>query len=330
MRNKIKSQRFIWIDIMLTLLALVLMEYFYYGVRAVFLCGICVAVSLAAELISLRLMKKKFTADDLICISDALILSLMLPAVMDYAIAAIACFFATAVAKNILGGRKKIIFSPAAAGYVFLLTSWKSQLLMFTEPHTHTGLFEKAETLVSSASHSFNTSGRMNYTDFEILLGNVSGPAGAVSILLLAVAALILIFRRDISPGAFIGTVLGTGLLACFVPMCSDPLLSLKYTLSSNMVLFAAIYIISDRRIAPEHNYYAFFYGFFIAAFSYILVLTTAKENAIIIASVLFTPVALGLQNLEKRVELLREEEQAALLLAENKDNTAEEAAEVE
>ena len=162
MRNKIKSQRFIWIDIMLTLIALVIMEYFYYGIRTVFLCGICVTVSMAAEIISLRLMKRKFTADDLTCISDALILSLMLPAVMDYTIAAIACIFSVTVAKNVLGGRKMMIFSPAAAGYVFLLTSWKSQVLMFTEPHVHTGIFEKAETLVSSAGHSFNTSGRMS------------------------------------------------------------------------------------------------------------------------------------------------------------------------
>lgn len=312
MQNKVKSQRFIWIDIMLTLIALIIMEYFYYGVRAVFLCGVCVAASLAAEIISLRLMKRKFTADDLTCVSDALILSLMLPAVMDYTIAAIACVFAVTIAKNIFGGRKNIIFSPAAAGYVFLLTSWKNSVLMFTEPHVHTGIFEKASELVSSASHSFNTTGRMNYTDFEILMGNVSGPAGAVSILLLAVAALVLILRRDISVGAFIGTLLGTFLLSVAVPMCSDLSDSVKYTFSTNMVLFAAVYIVSDKRIAPKRNYYAFFYGVFISFFSYILIITTAAENAIVIASILFTPVSLGLKNLEKYIERLAAEEDEA------------------
>lgn len=309
MQNKVKSQRFIWIDIMLTLIALIIMEYFYYGVRAVFLCGVCAAVSLAAEVISLRLMKRKFTADDLTCVSDALILSLMLPAVIDYSIAAIACVFAVTIAKNVFGGRKNIIFSPAAAGYVFLLTSWKSNVLMFTEPHVHTGVFEKATELVSSASHTFNTTGRMNYTDFEILMGNVSGSAGTVSILLLAVAALVLILRRDISFGAFIGTLLGTFLLSGTVPMCSNLLDSVKYTFSTNMVLFAAVYIVSDRRIAPKRNYYAFFYGIFISLFSYILIITTAAENAIIIASILFTPVSLGFKNLEKYIARLEAEE---------------------
>ncbi len=312
MQNKIKSQRFIWIDIMLTLLALVIMQYFYYGARTLVLSGICIAVSLAAEIISLRFMKQKFTADDLTCISDALILCLMLPAVIDYKIAVIGCVFAIVAAKNIFGGRKNMIFSPAAAAYVFMLTSWKNHVLMFSEPHIHTGIFDKAEHLVSSASHGFNTSGRMNYTDFEILMGNVSGPTGTVSILLLIVSAVILILRRDISFGAFAGTMTGTGFLAFFVPVCSNQFDSFKYTFSTNMILFAAIYIVSDRRIAPKRSYYAFFYGFFLSVFSYIFVITTAKENAIVILSVLFAPVALGFRNLENRIDGLVKEEKDA------------------
>lgn len=146
----------------------------------------------------------------------------------------------------------------------------------------------------------------MDYTDFEILLGNFSGAAGSASILLLIVAAVILIFRRDISAGAFIGTIFGTGFLAYIMPVSASLTAadSVKYSLVTNMVLFAAIYIISDKRIAPKREYYAFFYGLFIAFFSYIVLLTTAKENVIIIISVLFTPVALGFKNLEKKIEL--------------------------
>lgn len=325
MQKKIKSERFIWIDIMFTLMALELMGYFYYGIRAVFMGGICAVAAVLTEIVSLRLMGRRFTADDLTCISDALIVSLMLPAAIDYRIAAIGSVFAVTVAKNVFGGRSNMIFSPAAAAYVFIITSWKSQTLMFTEPHVHTGIFEKAGNLVSSASHSFNVSGRLSCTDFEILLGNFVGPTGAVSILLLAVAAVILILRRDISGGAFIGTIAGTSVMAFLVPASVDPSDSVKYALSMNMVLFAAIYIISDRRIAPKRNYYAFFYGFFIAVFSYILVLTTAKENVIVTASVLFTPAALGFKNLEKRIEQAERDEQAELA-----KNAEEEAAEIE
>lgn len=306
MLKKARKERLIWIDITITLLALELMAYFYYGIRSLALGGVCVVVSLLTEMISLRLMHKSFTADDLMCTSDALIISLMMPAVMDYKIAAIACVFAVTAAKNIFGGRKNMIFSPAAAAYVFMLASWGKKLLLYPEPHVRTGLFDTPERLVSSASYVYNTTGKMDYTDFEILLGNFSGAAGSASILLLIVAAVILIFRRDISAGAFIGTIFGTGFLAYIMPVSASLTAadSVKYSLVTNMVLFAAIYIISDKRIAPKREYYAFFYGLFIAFFSYIVLLTTAKENVIIIISVLFTPVALGFKNLEKKIEL--------------------------
>lgn len=303
-----KRERLVWLDTMITLLTLELMAYFYYGPRTLVLAGVCVVFSVAAELISLRAMHREFTADDLTCTSDALIIALMLPSVMDWRVAAIASVFAVVAAKNVFGGRLNMIFSPAAAAYVFMYTSWGRELLQFTEPHVKPGVFEDVTDLVSSASHTYNVTGNMSYTDFELLMGNFSGPSGAVSILLLAVTAVILIFRHDISAGAFIGTILGTGLLAYLVPVANFRADSVKYSLVTNMVLFAAVYIISDKRIAPKRNYYAFFYGFFIALISYILVVTTARENAIVLVSVLFTPAALGFKNLEKRIEIAEKE----------------------
>ena len=303
MLKKRRKERLIWLDIMITLLTLELMSYFYYGVRSVVLAGVCVVTAVIAELISLRLMKRSFTADDLTCTSDALIIALMFPAVMDYKAAAIVTVFAVVVAKNIFGGRLNMIFSPAAAAYIFALTSWGRQLLQYTEPHIKTGVFEHPTGLVNSASHIFNMTGSVEHTDFELLLGNFSGPTGAVSILLLIVAAFVLIFRRSISAGAFIGTVFGTSFFAVVTPMVTSRAASLKYSLIMNMVLFSAIYIVSDVRIEPKRNYYAFFYGLFIGVISYVLVLTEAKENAIVIVSVLFTPIALGFKNLEKKIE---------------------------
>jgi len=293
---------------MITLLTLELMSYFYYGIRSVVLACVCTAAALVAEIISLRFMNRKFTADDLNCTSDALIVALMFPAVMKYKIAVIAVIFAIVVAKNVFGGRLNMIFSPAAAAYIFVLTSWDRDLLQYTAPHVKTGVFETPAVLVNSASHYFNLSGTMEHSDFELLLGNFSGPSGAVSILLLAVAAVVLMFRRSISVGAFIGTIFGTGFFAVLTPVVTSRADSLKYSLATNMVLFAAIYIVSDVRIAPKRNYYAFFYGLFIGVISYVLVLTSAKENAIVIVSVLFTPIALGFKNLEKRIDIAVQE----------------------
>lgn len=315
MLKKIRKERFIWLDIMITLFTLEIMAYFYYGARTFVMSAVCICVSLIAEILSLRLMRRKFRADDLTCTSDALIISLMMPAVIDFRLPAIACIFAVVAAKNVFGGRINMIFSPSAVAYLFLLVSWKKELLSYPKPHTISGIFEKVTDLTSSASYNFNTKGNMSASDFEILLGNFSGPIGAVSILLLVLSAIMLIFRKDISKGAFIGTITGTAIIAYICPISVSGLASVKYALVTNMVLFAAIYIISDLRIAPKKNYYAFFYGFFIAVFSYIIVVTTGKENVIVIMSVLFTPVSLAFKNLERKI---------ASILFENSKNSNE------
>ncbi|MBR6791911.1 MAG: RnfABCDGE type electron transport complex subunit D [Ruminococcus sp.] len=302
MQKKAKTQRLIWLDVMITLTALELMAVFGYGARALILAVVCMAVSLVAELVSLRMMKRRFTADDLSCISDGLLIALMMPAVIDFRIPTIACLVAVIIAKNIFGGRHNMIFSPVAVAYIFVLTSWGKELLSYSQPYSRIDLMSESAELVHSASYTLNTTGILSASDFEILMGNLAGPMGGMCILLLAVSAVVLLFRRDISFGAFTGVIAGTVIMCIICPLSGDAIQSLKYVLSTNMVLFASVYIISDTRIAPERNYLAFFYGLFIAFASYVVLITTGQENVMIIMSVLFTPVALGMKNLEKRI----------------------------
>ena len=269
--NNNRSERYIWLDTLLTLLTLEIMAYFYYGLHSAALAVVCLVSSLAAEFVCLRLMNRPFTADD--------------------------------------GGRTNMLFSPAAAAYVFLYTSWKGQVLLFQQPHDTVGIFGATDSLVNSASHVFNTTGKFNYSGFELIMGNFPGPSGSVCILLLLIAAVILLFRRDISVGTFIGTMIGYAVMSAISPCAETFGSSLKLSVCTNMVLFAAVYIVADRRIAPQKNFYAVFYGFFVAVVAYVITATSAKENAIVIVSVLFTPIALGLRNLENKIDLAKQDD---------------------
>ncbi|MDY3213989.1 MAG: RnfABCDGE type electron transport complex subunit D [Ruminococcus sp.] len=312
MLKKVKQERFVWMDIFITLLALEIMAYFYYGFRAVLIAGLCVTASFACEYLSLIAMRKKFTADNLSCINDGFIIALMMPATIDYKIPVLTCIFANIVGKNIFGGRKNMIFSPAAVGYLFALTSFGKQLLEYPNPFVKADIFNQSQKLVSSASHIFNTTGKLSISDYDIVMGNFSGPMGAVSILLLLISSVILLFRKDLSAGSFIGFFAGLMFMSAICPIGEGRIESAKYLLATNMTLFAGSFIISDVRIAPEKKHFSFFYGLFIALISYVLLLTSGQENIYITVAVIMTPAALALKQLEKKINKLSESENAA------------------
>ena len=324
MLSKVKQERFVFMDIFIALIALEIMSYFYYGFRAVMIAGLCVTASFGCEYFSTILMGKKFTADNLSCVNDGLIIALMMPSTVDWKIPFFAGIFASVAGKNIFGGRRNMIFSPAAVGYLFAFTSWKNEILKYPSPFAKTDIFESSQKLVDSASHTFNTTGKLSVTDYDILMGNFVGPMGAVSILLLAISLVFLLLRRDLSAGSVIGFLCGTAIMGLILPVGDNTIESLKLLLATNMTLFSAVFIISDKRTAPQKIHFGFFYGMFIALTSYVLLLITGIENLSVIIAVLFTPVALALRQLETKIDELKADSAPDGILSEVQAKNAE------
>jgi len=299
-----KKERFIWTDIIITLLALELMAFFYYGMRALAVAGLCMGVSFACEYCVLKLMEQKFTADNLGCLTDGLLVALMLPVSVGYTIAGTAAVFANVIGRNIFGGRSNMIFSPAAIGYLFAVTSWGEKVLMYPKPFTKLGVWDTAHQLVNSATYTFNHTGEFQVSDYETLMGNFSGPVGAVSILLLIIGAVVLLFRKDLSLGTLIGFFAGLAVMCILSPYDVGSFNTFKYVIATNMTLFTAVFIVSDIRTAPRKIRYGLFYGLFIAMLSYVLLVLTGIENIFVSISVLLTPVALGMRNIERKLEV--------------------------
>lgn len=301
--NVLKKYNLSLADIMITLIPLEIMAYFYYGERTVIMALVCMGVSFIADWTAIFLMKKKYTAEDFISIADGLAIALMMPASIDFKIPAISCVFAILIGKNLFGGRKNIIFSPCAIGYLFAFVTWGNKVIMYPPPDKKLDLNPENISLSHSLSYYFNTTGITGVSDFDILMGNFRGAMGTVSILILIVSAIVLFLRKAISGGAFTGVMIGILFMSYVCPINEGRLESLKYVMATNMFLFSAVYIVSDKRVAPINNYYAFFYGLFTAFISYILLLTTAKENMIITVSVIMTPVALFFKEVQRHTD---------------------------
>ncbi|MDD7185411.1 MAG: RnfABCDGE type electron transport complex subunit D [Oscillospiraceae bacterium] len=307
--NVKKKRTLSWIDIILTLASLEVMSYFYYGVRTLIMAGLCMAVSFVCDWIAVWFMKKKYVPDDLMSLADGLAIALMMPASVDFRIPMISCAFAVLVGKNLFGGRKNIIFSPCAVGYLFALTSWGNKILMYPSPDKKLEINAENAVLSHSLSYYFNSAGNISISDFDLLIGNFRGAMGTVSILLLVISAFVLVFRKAVSAGAFTGVIAGIAFMAFIVPVSESRSESLKYIMATNMFLFSSVYIVSDKRVAPLNNYYAFFYGLFTAVTAYIIILTTAKENMIPAVSVIMTPVALLFKSIQLKADKYASEE---------------------
>lgn len=298
-----KKRTLSWIDIIITLASLEVMAYFYYGVRTLIIAGLCMAVSFVCDWVSLWFMGKKYCSDDFMSVADGLAIALMMPASVDFEIPVISCAFAVLIGKNLFGGRKNIIFSPCAVGYIFALTSWGNKILMYPSPDRKLEISAENAVLSHSLSYDFNNAGNISISDFDLLIGNFRGAMGTVSILLLIISAAVLIFRKAISSGAFTGFIAGIVFMAFVVPISESRFESLKYVMAANMFLFSSVYIVSDKRVAPLNNYYAFFYGLFTAITAYIIILTTAKENMIPTVSVIMTPAALLFKSIQMKAD---------------------------
>lgn len=301
--DNFKKNTLSWVDITITLLSLEIMAYFYFGVRTAIISVLCMGVSFVCDWVAMWLSKKKYTSDNLISLADGLAIALVMPASVDFKIPVVSCAFAVLIGKNIFGGRKNIVFSPCAVGYLFALATWGNEILMYPSPDKKLEINPENITLSRSLSFTFNTAGNVGVSDFDLLIGNFKGPMGTVSILLLVIAAFALVLRKAVSQGAFMGVISGILFMSYICPFTDNRLESLKYIITTNMFLFSAIYIVSDKRVAPINNYYAFFYGLFTALVSYIMLLTAAKENMIITVSVIMTPISLLFKEIQKRAD---------------------------
>lgn len=114
---------------------------------------------------------------------------------------------------------------------------------------------------------SVNTSIRPNTINvFDIFTGNVPGPAGATCIIVLLGCAVYLGFTRRRAIINSAGFIAACALMALLFPrVYSDNarLVSLLMELCSGLLIFAAVFLVTDPATSPERPLHRFLYGAF-------------------------------------------------------------------
>lgn len=227
-------------DVLIALAPAVVASALFFGVRALLVEAVCVAVAVACEWAFEKITKRPVTITDLSAAVTGLILALNLPVDIPVWQAMFGSFVAIVVVKQFFGGIGQNFANPAITARVIMLVAFSGAMTTWAVP-AFTDATSSATPLSLIAAGSLD----QLPTLAQMFLGARGGSMGETSCLALLIGGLYLIYRRVISwhtPVAFIGTVLVlTALLG------QQPL----YQVMAGGLFLGAIFMATDYTTSP-------------------------------------------------------------------------------
>ena len=235
--SKNSTQR-IMLDVLISLLPATIAGVVIFGIEALLVIAVCVAVCVLGEFVFNKITKKPLTISDLSAAVTGLLLALNLPANVPLWQAGVGSLFAIIIVKCIFGGIGRNVVNPAITGRVFMLIAF-------------TSLTQAAFPLDSTAGATpLVTLAEGNTVELQdLLLGTTGGAIGETCAVALIIGGIYLLIKRVITwhiPVAFIGTTFFFSLAVHDF----DVMLALSLVLSGGLLL-GAIFMATDYVTSP-------------------------------------------------------------------------------
>lgn len=177
----------------------------HYGWRVVLMAVFGILSAVGAEALWNLLAKQKQTVSDMTALETGLTCALLMPACAHYPLVIFAAASAMIIGKLPFGGRFRTPFIPAAVGYCLAAVCFPAET--FTYSRLDGTVAAKLSVFGSNSGVSPALSqiallrgGKDPLTHIgEFLLGEVAGPLGTASVVLLVIAAVWLIFTGNLA-----------------------------------------------------------------------------------------------------------------------------------
>ena len=224
----------IMLDVVISLLPATLAGFLLFGLRALSVVLMCIAVCVISESLFNKIAKKPDTVGDL----SAVVTGLNLPATTPLWQAVVGSLFAIIIVKCIFGGIGCNIVNPAITARVFMLVAFSS----LAKPAFPVDAVSSATPLVSLAE------GKVPEL-WDLFIGNIGGAIGETSALALLLGGVYLLVRRVISwhmPISFIGSVFVLSLAIEGL----DFMAAIAWVLSGGLIL-GAFFMATDYVTSP-------------------------------------------------------------------------------
>lgn len=181
-----------------------------FGPRALLLTLFCITCCVGFEAAFCWITKKETnTTRDFSAVVTGVLLAFNLPVNLPLWMAAVGCFFAIVITKELFGGLGQNFANPALVGRIVLMVSFTGRMTSFSAPFLYSQTFVTADQISSATPLALaGTEEAASYLD--LFLGNYAGCIGEVSALALLLGGIYLILRKIISPiipAVYIATV---------------------------------------------------------------------------------------------------------------------------
>lgn len=228
----------IMLDVIISLLPATIAGILLFGLRALAVVAVCIAVAVLCEALFNLIIKKEQTVGDLSAVVTGLLLALNLPSNIPIWQAVIGSVFAIVIVKCCFGGLGCNVVNPAITGRVFMLVAF--------------GSMSKAAFPIDTASSATPLAELGSGTSVDLLdlfLGRVGGSIGETCTLALLIGFVYLLIRKVITwhlPVTYIAVVF----LFTFA-VNGDFTTAVAYILSGGLFI-GAIFMATDYVTSPS------------------------------------------------------------------------------
>lgn len=202
-------------DVVIALIPAGIHGIYNFGLHALLIITISIAVCLLSEYIYEKILKKPVTIGDFSAVVTGLLLAYNLPPAVPLWLPAIGGVFAILVVKMLYGGIGQNFMNPALAARCFLTVSFAGYMVDFHVPDGFLGGAVSADVVSSATPLSILRDGG-SYQVLDLFLGRNTGTIGETSVILILLGGIYLLARRVITlriPVFYLGAFLLTLLL---------------------------------------------------------------------------------------------------------------------
>ncbi len=267
----------------------------HYGWRTVLMVLFGILSAAAAEGLWNLAAKRRQTLSDMTAVETGFTCALLMPACAHYQLVIFAAASAMLIGKLPFGGRFRTPFIPAAVGYSLSAVCFPSETFTYSrisEKISAFGantllhpVFSQAELLRSGKNPSLHIG--------EYLLGEVTGPLGTTSVVLLFTAAVWLLFTGNLAWQSMTSSLAAITVISFFVPYPNvSSYMYVVCDLLGGSTLFCCLFFAAYANYCPKLSTARVFWGGLCGALTVLIQHFGSVEAGCVFAVLIMTPFA--------------------------------------